>query len=181
MEEDLRDLLRSESLCDVAFKIGDCELKAHKCIIASRSPVFMAMMTHDTEENASGIVVMKDIDSNVFKEFLNFLYYGKLEELSSDNVVNLYTVADKYQVDELKIVCQKYMQNNFTVENFCDVLALSLLHSEEELTDAATSYFVDNCAEIVGTIQWQVFLSENVTVGNELFLKHAQKKKFKAK
>lgn len=152
------------------------EFKAHRTVLAARSPVFMAMMQHDTKEKATGIVPIEDIDPSVFTEFLNFLYAGELEDLNSDNALNLYVAADKYEVEELKIICLKYMLQNITVSNFCDIITVSLQYVERKLTDAATEFFVENSLEIVKTRKWQTFLYTNGTVANELFIKYIEQR-----
>lgn len=137
----------------------------------------MAMLTHDTKENNTGVVDIQDIDYNTFSSFLEYLYTASLEAITLENADKLYTVADKYQVHELKKVCVNYMRKNITVEKYCDLLTLSLLHVEKDLTDACTQFFVENSLAIVKTPKWQIFLSENPTVGNELYVKQLEMNK----
>lgn len=66
LEGDLEDILRSESMSDFTFKVKNKEFKAHRTILGARSPVFLAMLTHETKEKATGIAVLEDIDPDVF-------------------------------------------------------------------------------------------------------------------
>lgn len=170
-------MLISRNLCDITLKVKGKEFRAHRNILAARSPVFMAMMTHNTQEKNTGIITIEDVDPNLFTDFLNYLYAGKTENLNSDNVRTLYVTADKYQVDELKHYCLKYMVNNITVGNFCEIYNLSLRYDEKELANAAVRFFSDKSLEILLTTKWQNFLSENLTTGNELLIKSLKLKK----
>lgn len=129
------------------------------------------MTMHDTKEKTTGIVNIEDADPNTFSNFLYYLYTGNLENLAAENVPNLYITADKYEIIDLKDACLKYMVGNISVENFCDILSLSLRHDEKELSDLCINFFVENSLEIVMTSKWQQFLMENPIIGNELYIK----------
>ena len=90
---------------DIKFHVGDRIFNAHKMIVAARSPVMMAMFMSDMTESKTNNVKIDDCDPAVFERFLAFLYTGKLDE-SANHLEQLYAVADKYQVDTLKNLCQ---------------------------------------------------------------------------
>ena len=50
-------------------------------LIPARSPVFNAMFEHDLEERKQGRVEIKDIDHEVLREMLRFIYTGKAPNL----------------------------------------------------------------------------------------------------
>lgn len=175
MINDFDVLLASGRFSDVLLKVKGRDFKCHRAVLGSRTPVFEAMFEHpETTESKTGIVDIEDCDPDSFAEFLQFLYTGRVTELSSDNAPHLYKTADKYRVLELKEMCLRYMMDSVTVENFCDTLALSKLHSEKELTQVATDFFVSNATDIVVTVKWLSFLNENPVACNELFLKALQ-------
>lgn len=177
LQEDFKDIFQNGNVSDVVLKVEGQEFKSHRCILAARSPVFKAMMTHDTKEYNTGVVDIQDVDHNSFSSFLEYLYTGSMEAVTPENAYKLYTVADKYQVHELKKACVDHMLKNITVDNYCDLLSLSLLHEEKGLTDACTQFFIKNSLAIVKTSKWQIFLSENPTAGNELFVKQLEMNK----
>jgi hypothetical protein len=70
-------------------------------------PVFLAMFTHETVEKAQGRVVIPDADSQVLGQMLEWMYTGKRKTpYLGDPLVacGLLAVADKYQLDDLKVV-----------------------------------------------------------------------------
>ena len=62
--------------------------------ILARSPVFAAMFEHEMEERKQNRVAITDVDHEVLKEMLRFIYTGKapnLEKMADD----LLAAADK--------------------------------------------------------------------------------------
>lgn len=63
-------------------------------VLAARSPVFQAMFEHEMEERKHNRVDITDVDHEVLREMLRFIYTGKasnLEKMADD----LLAAADK--------------------------------------------------------------------------------------
>lgn len=63
-------------------------------LFSARSPVFAAMFEHEMEERKQNKVAIIDVDQDVLKEMLRFIYTGKspnLEKMADD----LLAAADK--------------------------------------------------------------------------------------
>lgn len=48
---DYEKLFKSQQFSDFVIDVGDKKIKAHRCVLGTRSTVFNAMLTHDTEES----------------------------------------------------------------------------------------------------------------------------------
>uniref|UniRef100_M8BY66 Uncharacterized protein n=1 Tax=Aegilops tauschii TaxID=37682 RepID=M8BY66_AEGTA len=60
---------------DVTFHVGGDKFPAHRSVLATRSSVFKAELLGSMKENASDpLVEIKDMDSDVFKSLLHFIY-----------------------------------------------------------------------------------------------------------
>ena len=129
------------------------------------------MMEHDTKEKDTGIIKIEDAEPGIIADFLQILYSGSIQNLNSENVVDLYIVADKYQVSELNRACRSYMIHNISLDTFCDVMVTSLRYHDKELLERATKFFLQNSLDIVKTAKWLTFMRENLVAGNELILK----------
>lgn len=140
-------------------------------VLGVRSSVFASTYSHDTVESKAGIVEIADCDSEIFDNFLMFLYSGKLELLSSGNIAGLYTVADKYKVEDLKQVCLNFMMSNLSVENFYEVVVLALKYNELDLLNSSTVFFVKNAIKICKTPDWLCFLKDYPIESNKLYVK----------
>ena len=95
------------------------EFYAHKAILAARSPVFAAMFQHDLAEKKQNRVDITDMEPEVLREMLRFIYTGKapaLDKLDAD----LLAAADKVCFDSLM---------NFTYS--CYLLSLNSMISKD--------------------------------------------------
>ena len=156
---------------DVIVKVKGEELRLHKVILATRNPYFDSMFRTDMKEKSTGIVTIEDCDPGVFRSFICFLYTGKVDKLSTENVCSLYEVADKYQEDQLKRKCMNLMLNTLSIDSFCDYFVFALRHDEKELFEKAIEFFTDNVKAIGRSLKWQTFVKEYPIQANELFLK----------
>lgn len=68
------------------------------CVSAARSPVFAAMFEHEMEERKHNRVAITDVDHEVLREMLRFIYTGKatnLEKMADDLLAAADKVIDK--------------------------------------------------------------------------------------
>ncbi len=91
-------------MTDVEFLVEEEAFGAHRSLLSARSPVLAAMFTSGMKEAKTGKVLIEDVDSSLFGIFLKFLYTGTFEPSSRDR--ELFTVADKYQVETLTELCR---------------------------------------------------------------------------
>ncbi|XP_036092306.1 speckle-type POZ protein-like isoform X3 [Rousettus aegyptiacus] len=122
-------------------------LKVPECRLAedlARSPVFNAMFEHEMEESKKNRVEINDVDPEVFKEMMRFIYTGKAPNLDK-MADNLLAAADKYALERLKVMCEEALCSNLSVENVADTLVLADLHSAEQLKAQAID-FINRCS-----------------------------------
>ncbi|KAL6575691.1 hypothetical protein OROHE_000827 [Orobanche hederae] len=67
MGQSLKHLLHSETGCDIIFQIGEESFKAHKLILAARSPVFRAQFFGLVGNLNSNKVELEDVEPSIFK------------------------------------------------------------------------------------------------------------------
>lgn len=134
------------------------------------------MFRHDTSEKETGTIIIPDIDPGPFEKFLDFLYTGELEDFSFDDIYVLYSIADKYDVQGLKKFCSKYMMQNLTVENFCDVAVLADRYNEMRLVSAVQGFFNRNVSHILETDEWKILLQQNLNLANKHIIEMSKSK-----
>lgn len=83
---------------DLILKVGDKELRAHRDVLRARSQVLKSMLSCDMKEKHSGIIDIPDCDPLAMEQFLSYVYSGKVETLDQTNMLNLYYIADKYDM-----------------------------------------------------------------------------------
>lgn len=118
------------------------------------------MFEHEMEERKQNRVAIVDVDHEVLKEMLRFIYTGKapnLDKMADD----LLAAADKvrsysykrtnrfnfcshlqYALEKLKVMCEEALCVNLSVETAADTLILADLHSADQLK-AQTIEFIN--------------------------------------
>ena len=97
---DFKGLLDSKQHSDVTVICQDIQIPCHRLILSHSSEVFEAMLyTHDTTERREGKVFINDMDPEVLKLMISFMYTNQLEDtLSVDGLILLLEAADRYQI-----------------------------------------------------------------------------------
>lgn len=107
----LQKLYLNDSVSDVQF-IFDHDgisqpISAHKCLLAIASPVFQRMFYGDLKEGDTVHII--DATSEAFIEFLQFFYLDKIT-LNDENVAEVMTLADKYDVRGCLNLCAQFLE-----------------------------------------------------------------------
>ena len=93
-------------------------MACHKVILGARSPVFNAMFVHNMTESQEKKIDIEDLDIETVKDMLKYMYAGKIENLNTRSP-RLLEAADKYQLSELKEICE--------VKDFIFILSMYLM------------------------------------------------------
>ena len=146
------------------------EFQAHRLVLKAQSPVFAAIFRNDMQEKVTGIINIEDCDPSSFQDFLCFLYCGEVRKLSPKSAFNLFTVADKYNVSDLRSLCMEFIKMNLSVDTFCDTIELAFLHSESdpELIELSKDFLEKNLQKIIESDKWKSFVVENPKLSNEV-------------
>ena len=154
--KDFQDLFKNMKHSDVTFNVRDQQIKAHKNILVARSPVFAAMFEHPSTENLTGVVEVLDIEPEVFKELLRYIYTGEVPLERMDAVAaGLLAAADKYLLEKLKKACADHLINQMSPENCVKLLSLGENDPAHCLREKAVDYVRKFPAEVVATGEWK--------------------------
>ncbi|XP_044010314.1 speckle-type POZ protein-like [Aphidius gifuensis] len=154
---DWKKLLLSEKSADVTIKVGQKSFRAIKGILAVRSPVFAAMFDHEQfEENKKNEVVIDDIDEDVFEEFLHYIYTDESPNVDK-MTMELLAVADKYQVDCLKNICEEIICKTINVNNAANILVFSDKYNLEKLDKKCLEFIKKNLQAVLSNKRFQVY------------------------
>lgn len=159
--EDFGKLFIKKDFSDVTIYVNDKKYLAHKSILAARSSVFEAMLKHNTKENELNRIDIVDIDDQVFLEALRFIYTGKVQNLET-MAFELLAVADKYDLENLKIICEQKLHEMLSVETVVKILVTADMYNVQNLKKRSIDYFrtysidVTNCMD---SESWNVLTS----------------------
>jgi BTB/POZ domain len=133
----LSEMFETLHLADVLFIVKGQEMKAHSAIVAAASSVMATMLDpHKFQEGRSKTVEMIDIEPDVFRGMLRYLYTGVAPDMNK-SVDQWFLVADKYEISSLKEACSKHWIRQLDVDNVISILLLAHQYQVPELLEAA--------------------------------------------
>ena len=97
----------------------------HRNILGIRSKVFKAMFYSMLEEAKRGYVEIEDTDADTVEEMLGYMYAGRLPASGMKSAERLLIAADKYDLEELKEICENQLSIEITERNACEKLMLA--------------------------------------------------------
>ncbi|CAM0954950.1 unnamed protein product [Alopecurus aequalis] len=150
LNQHLGDLLDTEKGADVIFEVGGETIAAHRCVLASRSPVFNAELFGVMKEgDTAGVIRIDDMEAQVFKALLYFAYTDSLMETKQEDedvmCQHLVVAADRYNMQRLKLICEEKLCEYIDVGTVATILALAEQHHCDGLKKACF-YFLSNPA-----------------------------------
>ncbi|KAL6215053.1 hypothetical protein ACLB2K_014484 [Fragaria x ananassa] len=116
---------------------------AHKAVLASRSPVFRAMLENEMEESLSGTIKIGDVSYDALRAFVNYLYTAEAR-LDEEMACHLLILAEKYQVQHLKDYCEKFLVSKLNWDNSIVSYTFAHQHNAKHVVDAALTWITDN-------------------------------------
>lgn len=164
---DLASIQNDPSFSDIAIKTKGRTFKAHRIILAARSPVFRAMFSHNMQESRNNEVVIKDVEPDVMEELLRYIYTNKVNGINRI-AKPLLAAADKYALDSLKTVCESALISEMTVDDVADTLVLSDLHGCNHLKEAALATIRRFPEKIVKTTGWLEMIQNSPSLVSEI-------------
>lgn len=143
---------RADAPCDITFVLGDKTLSAHKHVIAAQSIVFQRMFLSPLTERENTRVQILDINPKVFEEFINYLYTGEINNFN--NIVeDVIVVASKYQVKELKTLCENFMLQHLNVQNVVKFIFMADKLRCPELKQEAVKFLKNSASTLTKVIE----------------------------
>ncbi|XP_059666311.1 BTB/POZ and MATH domain-containing protein 3 isoform X2 [Cornus florida] len=161
MGQRLKDFLESEVGYDVVFQVGDETFKAHKLILAARSPVFKAQFYGLVGDPTNmDKVVLEDLEPSIFKAMLLFIYSDKLPDVheitsstsmctSTIMVQHLLAAADRFGLDRLKLLCEAKLCEEVSVDAVATTLSLAEQHRCPQLKAVCLKFAAANLGEVL--------------------------------
>ncbi|KAI3936760.1 hypothetical protein MKW92_033665 [Papaver armeniacum] len=162
MIQNLKGLLKSEIGSDITFQVADEEFRAHKSILAARSPVFKAMFFGLVGNPDMETAVIEEFDPFAFKAMLLFLYSDELPEAhelsDSDSVCtsttlmrHLLAAADRFDLARLKLMCEAKLCEDITANTVADTLFLAERYQCKELKTVCLNFAAkpENLGEVM--------------------------------
>ncbi|XP_071697031.1 BTB/POZ and MATH domain-containing protein 2-like [Rutidosis leptorrhynchoides] len=132
-------LFESGELTDVNLEVDGEVFRAHKLVLAARSPVFKAQLFGPMKDDNTDTIIVREIQSSVFKALLHFIYWDKLPDMeeftglssqwaSTLMAQHLLAAADMYGIERLVFLCETKLCDDVAINTVAATLALAEQH-----------------------------------------------------
>ena len=140
--------------------LTQADFYVHKAILASRSPVFAKMFSSDMLESATNTLTLPDIEPDVLKELLTYIYTGECPNIK-EHALSLLGQAEKYELSYLKALCEERLSNDLQISNAVRTLLLADTLKAKQLKRNAL-LFINECGhEVHSTEGWEDVIQNN--------------------
>ncbi|XP_062200318.1 BTB/POZ and MATH domain-containing protein 2-like [Phragmites australis] len=142
----LGDLLAAQDGADVTFQVAGETFRAHRFLLAARSPVFKAELWGTMKESAATMVSLRidDMLPQVFKALLHFIYTDSLPEMEGQEEAvmaqRLLEAAVRYGMPRLKLICEDRLCRHLDVRTAATTLVLAEQHNCHGLKEACIEF-----------------------------------------
>ncbi|KAK9999867.1 hypothetical protein SO802_019470 [Lithocarpus litseifolius] len=166
-------LLENMEASDITFDVAGQKFRAHKLVLAARSPLFRSEFFDGLEEDKQEIAVT-NLEPKVFKAMLHFIYRDSLTEevesvssstsctspVSDTLTAKLLAAADRYGLERLRMMCESHLCKDISVNSVAEILALADRYHATELKDVCLRFASENLAAVMRSDGFQ-YLKEN--------------------
>lgn len=157
---------------DVIFVVGEEKFHAHKLVLAARSPFFRSKFFDHAEEEKQEIIIT-DLEPQVFKAMLHFIYRDALTEevdmvtsgsanvsVSETLTGKLLAAADTYGMERLRLMCESHLCKDISVNIVASVLILADQHHATELKSVCLKFAAENLSAVMRSDGFE-YIKEN--------------------
>uniref|UniRef100_A0AC34EZN2 BTB domain-containing protein n=1 Tax=Panagrolaimus sp. ES5 TaxID=591445 RepID=A0AC34EZN2_9BILA len=110
------------------------EIKIHKNVLASRSPVFDAMLQTDMKEKAENRLEIIDFDVEVVQAAVEFFYDRETyKSLDLEKLISLLQFAEKYDIKDFKTKIEYAFLPHLYPETVCQIASAALTSNSSVL------------------------------------------------
>ena len=161
----LEPLLESGNYSDAILMVRSKRFPVHKNILSARSSVFSALFINETKDP---VVEAIDVDPDVMKEALRYIYTGRVRNLESISN-ELLRVATTYKIDGLQALCEESVCRSLSVDNAVNVLSLAERYKADKLKSKTVKFIAAHVAELIHTDEFKAFQNLHPDVIIEVF------------
>ena len=88
------------------------EIPVHKIVLAARCPYFESKFCRDWKDGNDSIANFEEFSENSMKEFLKYIYTGKLK-IDISNIMGILKIASFLGMEALNKSCKEYLTSGY--------------------------------------------------------------------
>ncbi|KAG5341919.1 RCBT1 protein, partial [Acromyrmex heyeri] len=155
---DLETAFNDQSTSDLTIVIEKQTIYVHKAILKIRSIYFENMFRANCIESKQSIIEIHYYRYVVYKTFLEYLYTGRINLSSFEDLLDLLQLADEVCLKNLQINCTGTIKKTITVSNvihFFNLINKMAEHYKEELMKYCFHFYFKNMTKVIQTEGFQ--------------------------
>uniref|UniRef100_A0A6V7J1V5 BTB domain-containing protein n=1 Tax=Bracon brevicornis TaxID=1563983 RepID=A0A6V7J1V5_9HYME len=150
--QDCHQLIQEvDQFSDITITVDTKKYHVHKVMLAARSTVFKAMLTHNEfEENRTRIINIVDYEPEVIAGMIEFIYTDKVTNLEvlADRLIG---AAHKYELKRLRTMCEGALGQCLDTKNAANILVLAHMYEATKLLEYTINFIADNFYEVAAS------------------------------
>lgn len=165
---DLGNLVNNPVLSDIKFLFeGERCIYAHKVFLI-RIPYFANMLLGHMKESKQSEFRIDNITYKTFMELIRYIYTDRTEVEGIENIVELFEVADLYNIERLKYICEKQIFNLIDMENAPAILSSADKRGAHKLREYAMNFIIKNFDQVSKTKAFEDLMRTDLELGLEI-------------
>ncbi|XP_065209099.1 speckle-type POZ protein-like isoform X2 [Planococcus citri] len=177
LAQDFERCYLDDYFSDVTVSVKGKKYPVHKIILAIRSSVFNTMFRNKMQESRNNHIVITDIEQEPFEEMLHYIYTGKVTNIE-ESAFELLPAADKYDLIELKAMCEVVLCWKLSTDNAARILILADMHRADELKTFALQFIKENyasCEDFKNSEIWTVLTTSHLQLMKDMLAVFCEK------
>jgi hypothetical protein len=127
---------------DVDVTVGETVFQCHKIILAMKSAYFQRLLFAASEAAVQQVTV-HDIQPDIFKKMLRFIYTGEAE-LDTGSVCTVIRASKTFELGDLMHVCSQFARRTIDAENYTQYWKLAEEFNDSFLACKCFEFFARN-------------------------------------
>ncbi|KAE9416562.1 hypothetical protein Angca_007504, partial [Angiostrongylus cantonensis] len=164
----------NSSYSDISVAAGSGDdrtvFAVHKYKLITHSDVFRAMLEHNMEESKTNMIVIEEFSAAAVRIMLVFIYTGSvsLQDLELEDASEVMQLAEKYNIPDLKTMCEQDLMSRVCSTNVIDCLELADFHQANYLYEHCLDFMNTNRCDTLNTESWSALKDRNPRLSSSI-------------
>ncbi|XP_067129291.1 BTB/POZ domain-containing protein 3-like [Centruroides vittatus] len=137
-----------DTLCVVGQSPDQKIFKVHRVILAKASHILENML-YNSNMDPEVVLRFPEIEPEIFELLLNYIYIKALIPNTEDQVLKLYKVAHRFDLQLLKANCRGLLKANLNERNVCKIYQSSVETKDELLNEKCRDLIADQAETVL--------------------------------
>uniref|UniRef100_A0A8R1TM96 BTB domain-containing protein n=2 Tax=Onchocerca TaxID=6281 RepID=A0A8R1TM96_ONCVO len=156
-------------MADCVLECSGKQIPVNKFVLSAHSEVFKAMFSYDQLiESTEKKVIIEDAEYEAVRCMLRYMYTGEMEVDSE--IANVLILAERYQIDDLKLICERELCTQIDKNNIGEMLYLADLYNCKILRRAVVDLLRTN-PSVFSSNAWRLLKETNPHLVTEIMEK----------